>query len=40
MTTPFGGFKLSGSAARDKGLEAMQQYQQTKTIWSAVGHEI
>ncbi|WP_434725497.1 aldehyde dehydrogenase [Mesorhizobium sp. RIZ17] len=36
VTTPFGGYKLSGSAARDKGLEAMQQYQQTKTIWSAV----
>ncbi|RUW83328.1 MAG: aldehyde dehydrogenase family protein [Mesorhizobium sp.] len=37
VTTPFGGYKLSGSAARDKGLEAMQQYQQTKTIWSAIG---
>ncbi|OHV75726.1 aldehyde dehydrogenase [Ensifer sp. LCM 4579] len=37
ITTPFGGYKLSGSAARDKGLEAMQQYQQTKTIWSVVG---
>ncbi|MER9313605.1 aldehyde dehydrogenase [Mesorhizobium australicum] len=40
VTTPFGGYKLSGSAARDKGLEAMQQYQQTKTIWSAVGYGI
>lgn len=39
VTTPFGGYKLSGSAARDKGVEAMQQYQQTKTIWSAVGSE-
>ncbi|MCW0001876.1 aldehyde dehydrogenase [Pararhizobium sp. YC-54] len=40
VTTPFGGYKLSGSSARDKGLEAMQQYQQTKTIWSAVGNDL
>lgn len=37
VTTPFGGFKLSGSAARDKGIEAMHQYLQTKTIWSVMG---
>ena len=31
--TPFGGYKRSGSLARDKGVEAMDQYTQTKTIW-------
>jgi aldehyde dehydrogenase (NAD+)/gamma-glutamyl-gamma-aminobutyraldehyde dehydrogenase len=33
VTTPFGGYKRSGSLARDNGTEAMDQYQQTKTIW-------
>ena len=33
ITTPFGGYKLSGFGGRDNGLEALQQYQQTKTIW-------
>ena len=33
ITTPFGGFKQSGFGGRDKGLEALQQYVQTKTIW-------
>ncbi|WP_043634028.1 aldehyde dehydrogenase [Chromobacterium haemolyticum] len=33
ITTPFGGFKQSGFGGRDKGLEALEQYQQTKTIW-------
>lgn len=33
IKTPFGGYKRSGSLARDNGTEAMQQYLQTKTIW-------
>jgi gamma-glutamyl-gamma-aminobutyraldehyde dehydrogenase len=33
ITTPFGGFKQSGFGGRDKGMEALDQYQQIKTIW-------
>ncbi|MBB3773460.1 aldehyde dehydrogenase (NAD+)/gamma-glutamyl-gamma-aminobutyraldehyde dehydrogenase [Angulomicrobium tetraedrale] len=33
VTTPFGGYKRSGSLSRDNGTEAMDQYLQTKTIW-------
>jgi len=33
VTTPFGGYKRSGSMARDNGTEALDQYLQTKTIW-------
>ena len=33
MTVPFGGYKMSGFGGRDKGLEALDQYTQTKTIW-------
>lgn len=33
VKTPFGGFKQSGSLARDNGTEAMDQYLQSKTIW-------
>ncbi len=33
ITTPFGGYKQSGFGGRDKGLEALEQYCQTKTIW-------
>lgn len=33
VTTPFGGYKPSGSTARDNGTEAMDRYLQTKTIW-------
>lgn len=33
VTTPFGGFKLSGFGGKDNGLEAFDQYQNTKTIW-------
>jgi acyl-CoA reductase-like NAD-dependent aldehyde dehydrogenase len=36
VTTPFGGYKRSGSLARDNGAEAMDQYQQTKTVWIAL----
>ena len=35
IKTPFGGYKRSGSLARDNGTEAIQQYLQTKTIWIA-----
>lgn len=35
VKTPFGGYKRSGSLARDNGTEALQQYVQTKTIWIA-----
>ena len=31
VKTPFGGYKRSGSLARDNGAEAMDQYLQTKT---------
>ena len=33
IKTPFGGYKMSGSMARDNGTEALAQYLQTKTIW-------
>ncbi|UTV30446.1 aldehyde dehydrogenase [Photobacterium atrarenae] len=33
ITTPFGGYKQSGFGGRDNGLEAFDQYLQTKTIW-------
>lgn len=33
VKTPFGGYKRSGSLARDNGTEALDQYVQTKTIW-------
>jgi acyl-CoA reductase-like NAD-dependent aldehyde dehydrogenase len=33
IKTPFGGYKQSGSLARDNGTEALGQYLQTKTIW-------
>ncbi|MCO6052241.1 aldehyde dehydrogenase [Mesorhizobium sp. RP14(2022)] len=33
IKTPFGGYKRSGSLARDNGTEAVDQYVQTKTIW-------
>jgi len=33
IKTPFGGFKRSGSQARDNGTEALDQYLQTKTVW-------
>lgn len=33
ITAPFGGFKLSGFGGKDKGMEALEQYQQTKTVW-------
>ena len=33
IKTPFGGYKQSGSMARDNGTEALAQYMQIKTIW-------
>ncbi|PVB60416.1 aldehyde dehydrogenase [Labrenzia sp. 011] len=37
IKTPFGGYKRSGSLARDNGTEALDQYLQTKTIWISTG---
>lgn len=33
IATPFGGYKTSGFGGRDKGVEAFDQYLETKTIW-------
>lgn len=33
IKTPFGGYRQSGSLARENGTEALEQYLQTKTIW-------
>ncbi len=33
VKTPFGGYRRSGSLARGNGVEALDQYLQTKTIW-------
>lgn len=33
IETPFGGYRKSGSLARDNGVEALDQYLRTKTIW-------
>src|SRR5574343_172382 len=33
MAVPFGGYKQSGLGGRDKGLEAHDQYLESKTIW-------
>ncbi len=33
ITTPFGGFKESGFAGRDKSIFAHEQYTELKTIW-------
>jgi 4-(gamma-glutamylamino)butanal dehydrogenase len=33
MTTPFGGYKLSGFAGHDKSIHAHEQYTELKTIW-------
>jgi gamma-glutamyl-gamma-aminobutyraldehyde dehydrogenase len=39
VTTPFGGYKLSGFGGRDKGLEAFDQYTEKKTIWVHLGED-
>lgn len=33
IATPFGGYRESGFGGRDNGLEAFDQYTETKTIW-------
>ena len=33
ISTPFGGYKLSGFGGRDNSLQAFDQYTETKTIW-------
>lgn len=33
ITTPFGGYKLSGFGGRDNGMHAFDQYTEVKTIW-------
>lgn len=33
ISTPFGGYKQSGFGGRDKGIEALAQYTNTKTTW-------
>lgn len=33
ISTPFGGYKLSGFGGRDNSLQAHDQYTETKTIW-------
>jgi gamma-glutamyl-gamma-aminobutyraldehyde dehydrogenase len=33
ITTPFGGFGISGFGGQEKGLEAFNQYTEVKTIW-------
>src|SRR5215213_595794 len=35
ITTPFGGYKLSGFGGRDNGLQAFDQYVELKTLWIA-----
>jgi 4-(gamma-glutamylamino)butanal dehydrogenase len=36
ITTPFGGFRMSGFGGRDNGLEALEQYTALKTIWVTI----
>ncbi|MGB4690020.1 MAG: aldehyde dehydrogenase family protein, partial [Candidatus Nanopelagicales bacterium] len=33
ISTPFGGYKMSGFGGRDNGIEALEQYTELKTIW-------
>ncbi|RLV49733.1 aldehyde dehydrogenase [Nocardioides mangrovicus] len=33
ISTPFGGYKMSGFGGRDNGIEALEQYTEVKTIW-------
>ncbi len=33
ISTPFGGYRMSGFGGRDNGLEAFEQYTELKTIW-------
>ncbi len=40
ISTPFGGFKASGFAGRDNGIQAHDQYTQIKTIWIDLADDI
>ena len=41
ISTPFGGYKLSGFGGRDNSLQAFEQYTETKTIWIDLSdHEV
>ena len=40
ISTPFGGFKLSGFGGRDNSLMAHDQYTETKTIWIDISGEV
>ena len=40
MSTPFGGYKLSGFGGRDNSLMAHDQYTETKTIWIDISGEL
>lgn len=40
IKTPFGGYRRSGSLSRDKGIEALGQYQQTKTVWITLAETV
>lgn len=40
ISTPFGGYKLSGFGGRDNSLMAHDQYTETKTIWIDISGEI
>ncbi len=37
MTTPFGGYKMSGFGGHDKSVHAHDQYTELKTIWLQLG---
>ena len=40
ISTPFGGYKLSGFGGRDNSLMAHDQYTETKTIWIDISGEV
>lgn len=39
ISTPFGGYRLSGFGGRDNGVEAFDQYTELKTIWITLVEE-
>ena len=40
ISTPFGGYKLSGFGGRDNSLMAHDQYTETKTLWIDISEDI
>jgi gamma-glutamyl-gamma-aminobutyraldehyde dehydrogenase len=40
ISTPFGGYKLSGFGGRDNSLMAHDQYTETKTIWIDISEDV